>query len=46
LRFDGRYALVKTIDKVDRITVFDTCTKQCVVKGLPAADFKLNEIFR
>jgi hypothetical protein len=46
LRFDGRYALVKTIDKVDRISVFDTHTNQCVVKGLPAADFKLNELFR
>eukprot|EP00088_Acartia_fossae_P058207 TRINITY_DN6805_c0_g1_i1.p1 TRINITY_DN6805_c0_g1~~TRINITY_DN6805_c0_g1_i1.p1 ORF type:complete len:403 (+),score=47.42 TRINITY_DN6805_c0_g1_i1:30-1238(+) len=46
IQFDGRYVLVKTIGKDDKITVFDVITRQCITKGLPASEFTLNEVFR
>ncbi|XP_023348004.1 uncharacterized protein LOC111716756 isoform X2 [Eurytemora carolleeae] len=45
LSFDGRYALVRTIDEIDQTNVYDVIRSRTVTKGLKTGMFQLNEVF-
>jgi len=46
LKFDGEYALVRTISDQDRLSVIDVNTTKFILKDFPYHNFTLNQVFK
>jgi len=46
LKFDGEYALVRTISTHDRLSVINVNTSKFILKDFPDKNFTLNQVFK